>query len=91
MVMDYINLFAAFGISYFALKIGKNFMRYIRYYSLSLSQQNICDYQHDYDSMCNYSNSNIAFGKYYTLYLIIIKMYLNNINIKVIFILLYYE
>ena len=69
MVMDYINLFTVFGISYFALKIGKNFMRYIRYYSLSLSQQNICDYQHDYDSMCNYSNSNIAFGKYYTLYL----------------------
>tara|TARA_Y100000591_G_scaffold142324_2_gene122283 strand:+ start:3565 stop:4374 length:810 start_codon:yes stop_codon:yes gene_type:complete len=76
MVMDYINLFAVFGISYFALKIGKNFMRYIRYYSLSLSQQNVYDYRHDYDADCkevfppyNYSNSNLAIGKYYTLYL----------------------
>ena len=75
MVIDYINLFAVFGISYFTLKICKNFVKYIRYYSLSVSQQNICDYLDDYDTDCNYSNSNsnsnsnYTLGKYYTLYL----------------------
>ena len=56
--LDYMLNILRRPFSYFALKIGKNFMRYIRYYSLSLSQQNMCDYQHDYDSACNYSNSN---------------------------------
>ena len=70
MVLDYINMFAIFGISYFALKIGKNFVRYIRYYSLSLAQQNLlnCDTDSNYSNSSNFDSS-VVFGKYYTLYL----------------------